>query len=254
MKTRDVKALEAVNWVKEAWKIFVANPAAWFSIIGAWLGITILLMVTPLIGGIALALLTPIFSGGMILACRDQLGGKGFSTSHLFAAFKESGRRLMAVGSLSLLCEMAIIMGIFALGLPTPPKMENLEGLATYVAQLKGHEGLLILACVLLLLVKTLLWFTVPLLALNKMPFSHALRWSLFAVFSNIGAALVFIALLALSYIPIVFTFGLAIIVAFPLFFICGYTSYVSVFDASDSNDNAPKNDAPNEAESPDST
>jgi hypothetical protein len=252
MKTRDVKAFEALKWVKEAWKIFVANPAAWLSIVGAWLGITILLMATPIIGGVALALLTPIFAGGMILACRDQLAGTGFTTSHLFSAFKESGRTLMAVGSLTFLCEMAIVMSMFGLGVPTPPKMESMEAIAAYAAQLKGHQGLLLLAFVSLIIVKALLWFTVPLLTLHKMPFTHALRWSLFAGFSNIGAGLVFIALLALSYIPVLLTFGLALIVAFPLFFICSYTSYVSVFDVSDNN--TPKDDEPNNAEPPGST
>jgi hypothetical protein len=234
MKTRDVPAFEALRWVKAAWQILSGNLAGWMGMMGAWLGITLLLALIPFVNNLALALVTPILVGGMMIACRDQLAGKPISPAHLFLAFKTNGRALMAVGSITFLCELAIASGMHAAGVPPPTNWETQAQLLGYVAQLKPHEGTLWLAMGILIVVKILLWFTIPLLALHSMPLSHALRWSLFAGFSNIGAALVFCALMVVAAFAILFTLGLGFFVVVPLFFICSYTSYVSVFDLND--------------------
>ena len=243
MKTRDVPMLEPLRWVKAAWQIFSGNLTAWMGIMGAWLGITFVLALIPFVNSLALALVMPILVGGMMIACRDQLAGKLISPAHLFMAFKTNGRALMAVGSITLLCELLIASGMAAAGVPLPTNLETQAQLVTYVAQLQPHRGTLWLAMSMLAIVKVLLWFTVPLLALHPMPLSHALRWSLFAGFSNIGAALVFCALMFMSVFVILFTLGIGFFVVVPLFFICSYTSYVSVFDLTDqSADDTSKN------------
>ncbi len=249
MKTRDVPALEPLRWVKAAWQIFSGNFAAWMGIMGAWLGITFLAMLLPFVGAVALAFLTPIMVGGMMIACRDQLAGKSISAAHLFSAFKTNGRALIAVGSITLLCELVIALGMSAAGVPSPTRWETEAQLLAYVAQLQPHRGTLWVAMGFFLVLKVLMWFAIPLLALHPMRLSHALRWSLFAGLSNIGAALVFCGLMVVALFAIVFTLGLGFLVVAPLFFICSYTSYVSVFDLTDS---ANENGTADEAVPPD--
>ena len=241
MKTRDVAAKEALGWVVAAWRIFSANPTAWMSIIGVWIGVSLLMFMIPFLNSIGLALLTPIFVGGMMLACRDQLAGKPITAAHLFMALKPNGRALAAIGSLTFLIEMLILSAMIASGVPAPGAIESQQQVLAYLGQLKAHQGTLLLVMVLLLIVKVLLWFTVPLLALHKMPLTHALRWSVFAALSNLGAAFVFVVLMLLAYVPVLITFGMALLVVIPLFVICGYTSYQSVFEVDDGSEKTTK-------------
>lgn len=74
---------------------------------GAWIGVTVLLFIIsfvasliPIIRNLAILLLTPVFTGGLILGCRAQDEGGALGINHLFAGFGDKLGQLIVVGLL----------------------------------------------------------------------------------------------------------------------------------------------------------
>ena len=76
MQVVDVAKSAGIDWIREAWTLFRAQPLAWLSISSAWAMISLLIMLIPLIGAPAATMAQPGFFAGFVLACRDQEMGK----------------------------------------------------------------------------------------------------------------------------------------------------------------------------------
>jgi uncharacterized membrane protein len=102
-----------------------------------------------------------------------------------------------------------------------------------YLELLKGHEWVLVLGFVLLVILKGALWFAPPLIAFHGMSTAHAIRWSVYAALANIGAMIVYgVALLGLMLLSVL-TSGLGLVVAMPMMVISTYIGYREVFESS---------------------
>src|SRR4249920_546611 len=80
-----VAAGNGLTWWTEGWRLFAASPWVWIAITLAFIVITILLSLIPLIGSFASTVLTPAFAAGIMAGCRAQDGGGELSINHLFA-------------------------------------------------------------------------------------------------------------------------------------------------------------------------
>jgi uncharacterized membrane protein len=80
------------------------------------------------------------------------------------------------------------------------------------------------------MMVRAVLWFALPLLALNPMRVSHAIRWSFYAFIANFiplmlfGAAM--LAILFIAAMPML----LGLVLALPVYAIAHFMSYRRVF------------------------
>ncbi len=229
----DVPVAAGAGWIKAAFGLFAAQPFQWIALTALWMLVTLLSLAVPLLGPVIGTMLQPVFVAGMMLAARDQDSGRLVTVRHLFAAFQVNPRALIKVGSLVLAAEIVALLFLAVAELPkitiTTLSAEELQAGRNALA---GHGWKLALAAGFLMCVNTILWFCAPLLAFNAMPAAHAIRWSAYAVFSNVLPLLCFAALMLALFFFAMLPWGLGLIVAMPLLMISHYTSYKSVFSA----------------------
>jgi uncharacterized membrane protein len=233
MRVNDVSISNGGVWIKEAFTLFRAQPLQWIALMFTW-ALTSLAFVAliPFIGGAISKILQPAFFAGFMLACRDQEAGKRVTPAHLFAALRVNARALIAIGGLVLFLEAMLAISMSALGFqPVFMTGVDLETASNALrASLEGKGVLLTISTVIAMLIMGVFWFTAPLLAFNKMPPTHAIRWSFFAFLSNIMPMVFFGVLMMLLVLLAGMSAGLGLIVVLPLFMIGGYTSYKHVF------------------------
>jgi uncharacterized membrane protein len=119
---RGVAGGRGASWFREAWQLFATAPVLWIAIWIVMLLILIALNLIPLLGGLANALLWPVFSAGLILGCQAIATGGKLEFGHLFAGFRDRLGTLAGVGALTLLASIAIaaiVLSAMGLGLST---------------------------------------------------------------------------------------------------------------------------------------
>ena len=100
------------------------------------------------------------------------------------------------------------------------------------VESLKGKEWILALGFILTVVVKGALWFAPPLLAFHDLSMSQAIRWSVFAAISNLGAMMVYGLVLGIAFLVGLMTWGLGLFLVIPLMAISTFVGYREVFEA----------------------
>src|SRR5262249_22422661 len=89
VEPRTVDGGRGITWWSEAWALFMKNPGLWI-VFGLILFVVFgVLGVIPLLGGLAVALLAPVFIGGWLLAARKVDTGGTLEVADLFAGFKD---------------------------------------------------------------------------------------------------------------------------------------------------------------------
>lgn len=99
----DPKKLPAGNgwgWIVKGFGYFKSSPAIWIVNILILLIIFLILAFIPLLGSIATGILTPIFTGGLMLGCAAQDRGEPLTVGHLFEGFQKNTGTLAIVGVL----------------------------------------------------------------------------------------------------------------------------------------------------------
>jgi uncharacterized membrane protein len=237
---RSLPAGRGAAWWSEGWRVFTATPALWIGITVVVILISVVLNFVPFIGGIALTLIWPILTGGILLGCHALAQGRPLEFAHLFAGFQE-GRAgpLLVLGVIALVVSLAFVLVImmfvfgamgfsglsgFMTGDPSVAMSSALAGMgiaalfAVPIA-LIGY-GLFLMAW----------WFAPALVTLNRADALAALKSSFDASWKNLGAlfvfGLIFIGLAIVASIP----FGLGWLVLLPVMFGGMYASWREVF------------------------
>jgi uncharacterized membrane protein len=230
MRVAELRASRGPAWIAAAGQLFRRAPIAWISICFGWIGITIFLVLMPLIGLVIASLLQPVFFASFAITAFRQAAGEPVTTGDLFRGFRRNLRSLVALGSLLFLAEILVVLVMAALGLPGWPGDRQFDA-GEYIEMLRGREWVLATGFALSALVKGALWFAPPLIAFHEMPVSHAIRWSVYAALSNFGAMLLYGLALAALFLVCWLTFGLAFLVVLPLMAISTFVGYREVFE-----------------------
>lgn len=231
MRVAELRAARGPVWIAEAMKLFGRAPIAWISICFGWIGITIFLLLLPVLGLVVASLLQPVFFAGFAITAFRQAAGEPVTTGDLFRGFRRNMRPLVALGSVLFLAEIVVVLAMAALGMPSWPADRPFE-MTEYVDMLRGREWVLATGLALSAIIKGALWFAPPLIAFHDMPMGHALRWSVYAALANIGAMVLYGLALAGLFLVGWLTFGLAFIVILPLMAISTFVGYREVFEA----------------------
>jgi hypothetical protein len=245
MQVIDVPVSSGSAWIKTSFSLFMARPGSWISLISTWFLFSLAIMILPVIGIPMTYLLQPALFAGLVLAARDQQAGVPFTAAHLFAGFRFNGRALVMLGSITLLAEMVAGLAFSLIDFPKLPAGPlGLPDTRALPALMEGRTGLLIFGLVLglslMVLIKGVLWFATPLLALNQMSVGHAIRWSFYAFVANIAPMVWFGILMLGVFFLGALTMGLGLLVVLPIYALAHYVSYQQVFRQ----DNAPDIDA----------
>lgn len=196
---------DAWQWIVQGWRSFMKNPLVWIAISLAFVVSLYLLSRIPYAGPMAMALLSPVLIGVMLLAAREVDSGRRLAVGTLRLAFNDRLRlvQLVILGLLPLLVTL-LQKGIWAMGMPN--LLGTLLGLLLTIA----------LACALLL--------SLPRVVLDNRPAVEAVPESLraclrqplpVAVFLGLGLLLLLAALIPLGmgvlvYVPVMVAAWLA--------------------------------------------
>jgi len=235
MQVIDAPANAGVSWIRQSFVMFAAQPAGWISLLSCWMLLTVLVFVVIPVAGPALAtMLQPGLFAGFVIAARDQEAGQPVTLSRLFAGFRFNGRALLTLGSVTLLAEIMAVVLLGLLGFPRtiPVEANGWPDMRAYVDLLDGKEWMVFAGVGMMMLIKAVLWFATPLLALHPMRAGHAIRWSFYAFISNFLPLLLFGFLVSGIFFIAAMPWLLGLLVALPMYAIAHYASYRQVFPA----------------------
>lgn len=231
MKVAEVPASRGAAWLGEAFRLFRGAPLTWVGLCAGWILITFALMLVPLVGMVASNFLQPVFFASFAICAYKQTAGERITMNDLFAGFRHNVRALINLGALLLLAQLVILVIMAMLGLPTASSGDRETSIAEYVELLKGKEWILAIGFILTVLVKGAVWFAPPLIAFHGMSTMQAMRWSLFASISNLGAMMVYAAVLLGIFIIALIPWALGLILVIPVAAISTYVGYREVFE-----------------------
>ena len=232
MRVAELKASRGAAWLGEAFKLFRGAPMQWMSLCAGWIAMTFALILVPFIGGVIASFLQPVFFASFAIAAFKQTAGERLVMGDLFSGFRRNMRALVNLGAMLLLAEIAIFALMALLGLPVVSSSDNNFTIAEYAEQLKGKEWILATGFILTVVVKGALWFAPPLIAFHGMSTVQAIRWSVYAAISNLGAMIVYGAALTGAFLAAIVPWGLGLLVVIPLMAISTYIGYREVFEA----------------------
>ncbi len=231
MRVAELKASRGAAWLGEAFKLFRGAPMQWMSLCAGWIAMTFALILVPFIGGVIASFLQPVFFASFAIAAFKQTAGERLVMGDLFSGFRRNMRALVNLGAMLLLAEIAIFALMALLGLPVVSSSDNNFTIAEYAEQLKGKEWILATGFILTVVVKGALWFAPPLIAFHGMSTVQAIRWSVYAAISNLGAMIVYGAALTGAFLAAIVPWGLGLLVVIPLMAISTYIGYREVFE-----------------------
>ena len=232
VRVAEVRASRGAAWIGQAFALFRRSPVVWIGLCVGWILITFGLIIVPLIGGVVANFLQPVFFASFAIAAFRQTAGETVTMGDLFLGFRRNLRSLINLGALLLIAEIAIFALMALLGLPMAAGDDKTFTMAEYVEMLKGKEWILALGFLLTVVVKGALWFAPPLIAFHDMPTSHAMRWSIYAALANLGAMIVYGAVLFALFFAGLIPWALGLFVVIPLMVISTYCGYREVFEA----------------------
>lgn len=229
-----VDAGRGLAWWTEAWPLFTRAAGMWIVLTLVLLVIFLVLGAIPLLGGLAISLLAPVFGGGLMLAARKAEAGAPLGLGDLFAGFRAKLAPLLTLGALLLVAgivttAIAAMLGLGALlGVMTGGMAQSPS--AVLAALGTGMIGLLV-ALALGLLVAMAWWFAPALVVLRDAAPVAALKASFAGCLKNVLPMLVYSVLYLVAAIVASIPFGLGWIVLLPVLVLTLYTSYRDVFE-----------------------
>jgi uncharacterized membrane protein len=233
IRVAEVPAGRGAAWLGESFRLFRASPLPWMGLCAGWMSITLALLLVPFLGGVIASFLQPAFFASFAITAYKQTAGERIAMGDLFSGFRRQLRALVAVGALELLAAILVFAIMAGMGLPmVPESADHVFTVAEYVELLEGKEWILAVGFLLMVVVKGALWFAPPLIAFHGMPAMHAVRWSVYAALANLGAMMVYGAILLALLFVAALPSGLGLIVALPMAAISTYVGYRDVFEA----------------------
>ena len=217
---RAVDVARGSSWLGSGWRTFRADPGVWILIGVVLFVIMVAANFVPLVGPLAVQLLWPVFLGGLMIACRKRQNGEAPGLSDLFAAFQSHVGPLVIVGAISLaLSVLAIVPG----------------ALVVWGAFSRSGAGMAFALGVLVMLallvpVYMALWFAPPLVVLQGMRPTDALKQSFRACLKNILPFLVYGAILLVLSIAATLPLMLGWLALGPVIVASVYAAYRDIF------------------------
>jgi uncharacterized membrane protein len=228
---------DGVKWISVGFSLFTRAWLMWIVSLLVVFVLAAILSFIPILGQIAVQVLTPVIIGGWMVACRSIEKGGEFEIEHLFAGFKNNFVPLMIVGVLYLVGWIAILLiaalvagfgmlGAFLTGNPNQiVEVMSASGMSMLLA------GLIVLALMVPLLM--FYWFGPALVILHNLPPVQAMTTSFSGCLRNILPftlyGIVMFVLCIIAAIP----FGLGLLVLVPVGITSSYAAYREIFTES---------------------
>lgn len=230
---RGVPAAQGWDWIAEGWGLFKRQPGMWIGIILVLAVISIVAAFIPFVGSLALMVLFPVFTGGLMLGCRALEQGGQLEFGHLFAGFRERFGPLAAVGGIYLGVTMviALVVGIVT-GASMFAMMSGEPG-GDPAAAAGAVAGVLLAMLVMLALMIPLfmaVWFAAPLVLFHERGAVDAMKESFSGCLKNIVPFLLYGVILMVLSVVATIPLGLGWLVLGPVMAASVYTAYRNIY------------------------
>jgi uncharacterized membrane protein len=234
---RSVIAGNGIAWIASGWALFIKAPGIWIANVFIIIGLSIVISLFPLLGGLVSNVLMPIFAGGIMLGCRSLEHGGELRVDHVFAGFKEKGGQLALVGVLTLVATtialiLTVIVAVVILGAALLQGMGNEQALRDLISE----RGLLTLAILGLLFLALIIpvsmayWFAPSLIVFHDLDALGAMKQSFQGCLRNLVPFLLYgvvlLVLLIIGSLPLF----LGLLVVAPLTIGSIYASYKDIY------------------------
>ncbi|UOG93696.1 MAG: hypothetical protein L3K52_08195 [Candidatus Thiothrix sulfatifontis] len=226
LKVRSVDPLQAIQWFKQGWQVFMSNPATW-ALMGLLFGIIVLGRLLPFIGSLLINLVMPLLVGGMLLAVKQAYTGKTVKIDDALNVLKNEPIRnqLLTVGVLMIGASfVATLLGKLLVG--DMIMMDDITGFST----LNINSSKLIFLLMISLGTGMLFAYAPALVVFEGMTAVAAVKASFQGAWANalpfVIFALIYLGLTFLAAIPLMLGF----IVLIPVMMGAVYASYKDIF------------------------
>ena len=227
---RAVPAGNGWTWITEAFSLFRQQPVAWILIVIVFVAISVAVSAIPGIGKLAVQLLTPVFTGGIMLGCRAMDEGGEIGVGSLFAGFSVNGGRLALLG-LASMAAVAVVLLVTGVMLGIGGVLLGFGGNAGSIAFTTSLLAMLIVLA-LTLPIYMAVWFAPALIALNDLALGTALAASFRGCLRNVVPFLVYGVVTFIFLVLAVIPLGLGLLVMIPVLIASVYTAYRDIYYA----------------------
>ncbi|MDI1310135.1 MAG: BPSS1780 family membrane protein [Methylotenera sp.] len=236
LESRQVPAGNGWAWIVSGFNLFKANPVMWIVILLIYLAIIIPISFIPIIGSIATTLLAPVFAAGMMWGCKALVLKQDLEINHLFEGFKKNTAQLISVGGIYMLSLLGImVMVVLTLDKDTIELL--MKGQEVSPEQANAMMLPMLIAMLFILPILMAYWYAPVLIGLHNLTVLEAMKLSFMACLKNMLPfliyGLIFMVIIIVAIIPV----GLGLIVAVPVMMTSLYTSYVDVFNITETTD-----------------
>lgn len=234
VQVRSVAAGRGWDWIVEGFGYFKRAPGQWIAMVLIWALLIIVMSLIPLVN-MAVSLLSPVFIGGMMIACRRQDNGEQPEVADLFAGFKEKFVPLLILGALmlgatiALTIVMAVLMMIVGGGAMMSGAAMGGEA-GAWAAMGLGMLIVLLIALALSVPIAMAFWFAPVLVAVGDVQPVEAVKQSFNGCLKNIVPFLIYgLVALVISIIAVI-PFGLGLLIWGPVLFGSVYAGYKDIY------------------------
>ena len=223
------------QWIAGGWDHFKQNPLAWIGGIVVWILLMMALSFIPLLGPLAVNLLSPVIIAGFMLGAQAQREGDSFTVGHIFSGFNNNAGKLIVVGLLYLVGTFLIMLVVgLMVGGALFANMGQLQAAEQNPEAAMAMVGPMLLAMLvaMALMIPLLMayWFAPALVAFEDLGAFEAMKLSFRACLKNMLPFLVYgLITLALMFVAMI-PFGLGMLVLSPVMVAAIYVSYRDIF------------------------
>lgn len=191
MTVKSVDIGRGAGWIGEGFRLFGKDPGIWLAIVVLLVVLTVVAAFLPVIGPIAMQIISPILLGGLMLGCRAQERGEALTIGHLFAGFGDRAGQLAVVGLCYLAGQVLIVIVavvLLLMSLGGVGALGQLQGSDPAAAlALMGSVAIpMLVALALYVPLLMLLWFAPALVVFDNQDALPAMRASFDACLRNI--------------------------------------------------------------------
>lgn len=233
---RSLAAGAGWDWALAGWKLFARAPLMWVISMVLLVVIALAMSIVPLVGSLLFQLLQSVFAAGFVVACRSLERGGEFELEHLFAGFTRRFGSLLVIGALATLGSVVILLVLLAFVLVVILPGIDFGSYSSVMESIKSHgiAALLAILIALALMIPLMAtyWFAPPLVVMHGMGPIEAMKASFSACFRNFMPMLVYGLVLLVPLIGAMITFGLGLLVFWPLLIASTYAAYRQIFTA----------------------
>jgi hypothetical protein len=188
-----------LRWLPAGAELLAAGFGPMAGIASLWLLLSMVAIVVPVIGQLALVLFTPLLTAGVLIAFHRLRQGQPVTPFTLFAAWQDPARRtgLIVLGLVTILGSMiaaTVLLGWMSSQLTQTDLEAAMQDPEALLEALAGTSlgGGLIMALIIFSLMLGAIYFAIPLVSFAGWPVWPAMLASIRAIFANWAAFLGF--------------------------------------------------------------